>query len=109
MSYGHTEIIELLLAAGANPNLPDLDGDTPLHVCETPEVAELMMINGADPTIVNEIGETVLDKAVEDENEDMIKFWTDKGFTARGEVTHPMDEEGENGEEEDDCVDIQLE
>mmetsp|Transcript_32154 Transcript_32154/g.54221 ORF Transcript_32154/g.54221 Transcript_32154/m.54221 type:complete len:84 (-) Transcript_32154:384-635(-) len=35
-SYGHMEVINYLLSVGADVNLRDEDGDTPLLVCESP-------------------------------------------------------------------------
>jgi hypothetical protein len=84
VSYGHIELIQLLMSAGANPNLRDSEGDTPLHFCELPEVAELLILNGADPAAVNDQGDTVFDKAEEDETEAMIEFWTRQGMAIRG-------------------------
>jgi hypothetical protein len=77
-------LVELLISAGANPNIRDGDGDCPLHVCEVPEVAEYLLMNGADPSLINTAGETIFDKVVEDDNEEMIKYWTDKGLDTRG-------------------------
>lgn len=74
-SYGHAELIELLLGAGADVSIRDEDGDTPLHVCELPDIAELLILAGADINALNNSGESVLDKAAEEENELMIMYW----------------------------------
>lgn len=62
-------------AAGANLNSRDLDGDTPLHICESSEVAEYLIANGADEHALNNEGKSVYEQAVELENEAMVIFW----------------------------------
>jgi ankyrin repeat protein len=52
-------LIEYLLGKGANVNIQDPDGDTPLFVCETVEMAELLIAKGADPKHINENEMTV--------------------------------------------------
>eukprot|EP01041_Mallomonas_annulata_P009579 gene9579-19905_t len=74
VSYGHIQLIQILLTAGANPNLRDLDGDTPLHVCELREVAELLIAHGADPLLLNSVNQSIYDVAVDEENEEMIDY-----------------------------------
>lgn len=82
VSYSHIDVIQLLLSAGANPNLRDPDGDCPLHVVETPEVADILLSNGADPTLLNNAGETIMDKAIQNGLLEMIGYFSQKGFTA---------------------------
>ncbi|KAG0215469.1 ankyrin repeat-containing domain protein [Mortierella sp. GBAus27b] len=66
-SYGYTELIEYLLGKGANVNIQDPDGDTPLFVCETVEMAQLLIAKGADPKHINENEMTAADNAEEEE------------------------------------------
>lgn len=54
-------LIELLIKAGADPNQPDVDGLTPLMVCNSPEVAVFLMDNGANPALRNDDGQTAYD------------------------------------------------
>ncbi|ORZ05732.1 ankyrin repeat-containing domain protein, partial [Lobosporangium transversale] len=42
-SYGHKELIKYLLGKGANVNIQDPDGDSPLFVCETVEIAKILI------------------------------------------------------------------
>jgi ankyrin repeat protein len=51
-----------LLASGADPNLKDLDGDTPLLLSEgrAPSIVRLLLDAKADPNLANEEGRTPL-------------------------------------------------
>jgi ankyrin repeat protein len=54
---GQKEIVELLIAKGANVNSADGDGDTPLHLAgsttASTEIAELLISKGADVNAMN--------------------------------------------------------
>jgi hypothetical protein len=54
--YGHIEVVELLLAAGADPNLIDARGQSPIELCalttqlsddESQEIARMLLAKGA--------------------------------------------------------------
>ena len=65
-SYGHLEVSELLIKAGAEVNAADLWQYTPLHEAAAKsrlEVCSLLLAHGADPTLVNCHGKSVLDCA----------------------------------------------
>ena len=50
------QIVEALLAAGADPNLPDAKGRVPLMVVDAegePQIANLLLDAGADPSLVD--------------------------------------------------------
>jgi ankyrin repeat protein len=55
---GHTDIVELLLNSGANPNMQSyVDGDTPLHDAyanQHNDVVKLLILHGADPQVKNQ-------------------------------------------------------
>jgi hypothetical protein len=58
-SYAHLELLEYLISIGGDINLRDADGDSPLYVVESVEMARWMIERGADPTIKNDDGLTV--------------------------------------------------
>jgi ankyrin repeat protein len=45
----------------ANVNIQDEEGDSPLHVTETEEVARILMEHGANPNLKNDDGFIVWD------------------------------------------------
>lgn len=59
VSYEHSTLVEMLLHMGADPNLADADGDTPLHLCESAEIAQTLIAAGANPHARNAEGKTV--------------------------------------------------
>ena len=110
VSYGHMELIKLLLAAGAVVDIEDLDGDTPLLVCEDPEVFELLIKSGADVKKVNHIGWGIFEKVIDDDNETMMKYLIEHGLTDNPELIAQMMSnidvgtipEGDEDDDEDD-------
>lgn len=88
------EKIELLLSQGANPNIQDYSGKTPLHIHassrsdESGEICEMLLYAGADPTIKDNDGETALDYATKANNKetvDMLNYWINKNFSKKVE------------------------
>jgi hypothetical protein len=55
-SYAHTELLEYLISVGGDINLRDEDGDTPLYVVETVEMARWMIERGAQWGVTNDEG-----------------------------------------------------
>lgn len=56
------EVIEELIAAGADVNARGANGDTPLHqVAHTPEAVYALIAAGADPNAVNDAGQRPAD------------------------------------------------
>lgn len=66
-SYGHREIVSLLIAKGADVNAKAYYGqETPLHIAaerNRPEIAALLLANGADPNAKERHGRTPWDFA----------------------------------------------
>jgi ankyrin repeat protein len=74
------EIIELLLAHGADINLQDRNGDTSLSCCcvnQHVPLAKYLLNSGADPNRTNHSGDTALHAAVFRENESLVRLLLD--------------------------------
>ena len=53
-SYNHLELVRMLvLQYGANVNITDMDGDTPLHTVDSVPVCRLLIELGANPHLRN--------------------------------------------------------
>jgi ankyrin repeat protein len=66
-----SEVVRILLEAGANPNLRQSAGWTPLHsVAANGDMTsvELLLAAGADPTATNDEGRSVIDLATESDD-----------------------------------------
>jgi ankyrin repeat protein len=64
---GDVQEVARLLAAGADPNVRDPDGDAPLHIAAeqcNADIAELLLKHGADPNARDNQGKTPLHRAV---------------------------------------------
>lgn len=59
-----TEIMEVLLKAGANPNVQNRLGQTALHRCYSLQTTKALVDAGAEVELANFKGETALDRAV---------------------------------------------
>ncbi|GBP32657.1 Tankyrase [Eumeta japonica] len=76
-SYGHYEVTELLVRAGADVNATDLWAFTPLHEAASKarlEVCSLLLSEGADPTLLNCHGKSALDVAPNRELQERLAF-----------------------------------
>lgn len=69
-SYGHVELLNYLIEQKGDVNIRDSDGDTPLHVCETVEVARVLLEHNADLFARNDEGHTPLQKVLLAEREE---------------------------------------
>lgn len=100
------EIIEYLISRGGNINVEDFDGDTPLYVVETAEVAKFLIEKGADASHHNHEGATPAINAVSEGWRDVAE----EIAKASGE-TLPAEEEEDTemahvavGDDEDDAA-----
>ena len=44
-----------LLEGGANLGVADKEGNTPLHVCDSPELMAALLTRGGDPNVTNQV------------------------------------------------------
>lgn len=81
MSEKQFEMINLLLEEGANPNIKNEDGITPLHLACWTKNANILLKNGADINSIDNSGNTPLHILAGDgeERTDVIKFLVMKG------------------------------
>jgi len=67
-----SDVVRILLEAGANPNMRQSAGWTPLHAAAMNSdltSVELLLASGADPTAANDEGRSVIDLATESGDE----------------------------------------
>ncbi len=79
---GHKEIVELLIASGANVNKKDVRGSIPLHFTAwqgSKEIAELFIAKRAGVNTKNEDGETPLDWAIKDKRTEIAELLRQHG------------------------------
>jgi pimeloyl-ACP methyl ester carboxylesterase len=75
--YNHVEVIELLLANGADINATNITGFTPIHHAaeNDKEKSVIVLINaGADPSIANRRGKTPMATAKEKGHKDIVRL-----------------------------------
>jgi len=60
VQYGHVELARALLDRGADPNFRDVEGQTSVHHCDTPECLRLLAERGADLEAADDDGLTAL-------------------------------------------------
>jgi hypothetical protein len=85
-SYGEIGILEFLVSLGADVNIRDNDGDTPLLVAETPAAFEALVQFGADPQAKNKAGEGIVEKVIEDERPELFEYLVERGFVTDGNL-----------------------
>ena len=62
----YLDIAEFLLKVGANPNAEDVDGETPLHYCQSKKAIDLLISFNANKSVMNIVGDTPKDSLRED-------------------------------------------
>lgn len=90
----------MLVARGADVNIRDYDGDTPLLYAELPAVFDLLVSYGADPLARNNENEGIQEKVIDDENEVLFNHLVEKNIITDQKIIERMrkkfsEEEGE--------------
>lgn len=67
-SYGHIDLLRLLVQRGGDVNVQDTEGDTPLHHVEDVALAKVLIELGADYNLKNNEGQTP-GQYIDDEDE----------------------------------------
>ncbi|XP_051838651.1 fibronectin type 3 and ankyrin repeat domains protein 1 isoform X2 [Antechinus flavipes] len=78
---GNKEVASLLIDAGADVNVKDKDGKTPLMVAvlnNHEELVQLLLEKGADPSVTNEFGKGVLEMARVFDRQNVITLLEDQ-------------------------------
>ena len=91
---GHKEIVELLIAEGADVHAKDKWGFTPLHkaaLCGHKEVAELLIAKGADVNAKHDLGGTPLHAAaqygsINCEDKEVVELLIAKGADVNAKI-----------------------
>ena len=76
------QVVEFLLSKGADPNLQNSMGETPLHYAADNsllEIAKLLCQHQADPNVPNTDGETALFQAVYRDHLEMLQLLLEHG------------------------------
>lgn len=50
------DLVKIFVCTGANPNIQNNNGDTPLHLSKDIEITNILLYAGADPNIKNNKG-----------------------------------------------------
>ena len=77
---GHQNTVVTLIGAGANPNVPATNGNTPLHVTKDPEIIQYLIESGANPFIANDEGDMPFLQMMEDAGKGIHNY--DSSFEA---------------------------
>ncbi|WVQ98695.1 hypothetical protein IAU59_005826 [Kwoniella sp. CBS 9459] len=103
-SYAHFDLLEYLITKGGDPNIQDDDGDTPLYVVESIEVARWLVEKGADPASINEEGLTAAD-ALEDDHPEIAQYLRSL-LPDSAPNSHGIDADADENDENDNSIQV---
>lgn len=79
VKHRHHAIVQYLLERGADANVSGVFGQMPLHLASEPEIAGLLLEHGAEPDVLDQRGGTPLQIAAANGKTAMIKFLLEHG------------------------------
>ena len=103
-SRGSEKQVKQLLYIGTNPDVRDMEGNTPLHHAiqnERDEIAQLLISAGATPDIQNNKGEAPLHIAVQKSNKELVTQLIEAG-------ANPNIRDGEGATPLKACLELQI-
>ncbi|MBI3597782.1 MAG: ankyrin repeat domain-containing protein [Nitrospirae bacterium] len=97
VAYGHKDVVEFLLANGADINSEMQFKVTPLHLAAGAgwkEIVELLLSKGADPNARNESDQTPLDVAICKKQTVVVAYLRERAGKSESARLAPPQEEG---------------
>ncbi|KAJ2322076.1 hypothetical protein GGI00_005970 [Coemansia sp. RSA 2681] len=95
-SWKHPKILEFLIMNGGDVNITDIDGDTPLHICEDRACAQLLLDHGASAEAENDEGLSPVQTTLENEATEVTEL-----LCAKLNISVPVLQEVEEAEQID--------
>ena len=80
------KMLELIVSKGAEVKVNDIQGYTPLHFADNPEVADYFLDKGLDIEAKNVSGYTPLYRAIKDERYETARFLFEQGANPNAET-----------------------
>ncbi len=96
VDHGHEQIVELLLAAKANPNAATRNGITPLHMAARKNQAAILhalLLSGGNPLLTDDSGQDAVEWAVRNQFPEtvtqLLDYLSQSSKVASGDLPYP--------------------